>query len=122
MGRGLRGLSGSSPLQLAHVVAEGMGRHACQVGCREPILLPGTGVRVSLALACYHVGADPYGLTGHEIGCHVVESHDRLVGCLVTVARMGGITPQCTHRTTRPPGGSWGCGSVPGLVPGSTPA
>jgi len=47
------------------------------LGERLPQAVGAMGVQLGATL--HHVGADPYGLAGLEVGCDVVECHARFV-------------------------------------------
>ena len=70
------------------------GVQICQLSSKQPIILPSTGVRVCLTFGrCNQfgsvprgkvadLGSHPYGLTGCEVGCLIVDCHR--FGWLVT--------------------------------------
>jgi len=41
--------------------------------------ISGGRMRIQLRATLHHVGADPYGLAGGEVGCDVVERHGEVV-------------------------------------------
>ena len=79
------------------------GVHVCQLSSGQTIMLPSPRVRVCLTFARFHqfvsvpfgkvahLGSDPYGLTGCEVGCLVVDCHGfGVVWFGLIVARNGG--------------------------------